>query len=171
MNDYLNILIQQTYHNDYLIRIIIGIMLTILAVYFDIRSYKIPNKLIIVSIFMGIGLLIYDSLQGRFVVTYIYAMVMAFILLFIVYMFGGIGAGDVKLSAAMGFIFGFLVMIEVLVWTFLAAAFIGITSFIVGGTTTTVVRLNKKVSLKGHQFHFSIAILTGEIITIGRMFV
>jgi prepilin peptidase CpaA len=75
------------------------------AAVFDLRFQRIPNKLTYPAAAVGIGLHLVgsgwlglkDSLLG---------LALGFGVLFLCYMFGGIGGGDVKLAAALGAMVG-----------------------------------------------------------------
>ena len=73
--------------------------------YMDVRYRRIPNKLVLVT-FVG-GLLLntlYAGPQG--LLTSLAGSAIAFGLMFILHAFGTMGAGDVKLFAAVGAVFG-----------------------------------------------------------------
>lgn len=73
--------------------------------YMDVRYRRIPNKLVLVT-FVG-GLLLNTVFAGRQgLLTSLAGSAIAFGLMFILHTFGTMGAGDVKLFAAVGAVFG-----------------------------------------------------------------
>lgn len=84
--------------------VFLGVILVI-AAYTDIVSQKIPNVLILPAVIVGIG---YHALTYGFLgVTFSLAGLAAgFGLLILFYLMGGMGAGDVKLMAAVGAVLG-----------------------------------------------------------------
>lgn len=73
--------------------------------YMDVRYRRIPNKLVLVTLLTGVAINaffgswhgIWNSLEG---------LVIAFGLMFMFHLFGTMGAGDVKLFAAIGAVIG-----------------------------------------------------------------
>jgi prepilin peptidase CpaA len=81
------------------------ISLLVAASWFDIRSRKIPNQLILLGIFLGIMLNALGSTPGHFSFG-LYGFMLGFGLMLIPYIFGWLGAGDVKLFAVVGLFLG-----------------------------------------------------------------
>lgn len=69
--------------------------LLLAAVYFDIRTFRIPNALIIIGISMGI---VYRCIvpDGKMLFYYLLGMAGMFVLLIPIYKLRAIGGGDVK---------------------------------------------------------------------------
>lgn len=79
--------------------VLVGLLLA--AVYFDITSKKIPNKITMPAILIGIIWSTVNSGLNGFLFS-IFGFLLGLAVFFIPYMSGGIGAGDVKLMAAIG---------------------------------------------------------------------
>ncbi len=100
-------------------------VLVILAAIWDIRRRRIPNWLTIPGIALGIGLNwflfetpgLLNSLEG---------LGLAFMVYFVLYILRGMGAGDVKLMAAVGAAAGPANWLGILVLTSLAGAVAGV---------------------------------------------
>lgn len=84
--------------------IVIIIVLGI-AVYYDLRFRRIPNWLTMSALVAGVG---YHTIAGGFAGAGVSLLGMAagFGCFFLFYIFGGMGAGDVKLMAAIGSLLG-----------------------------------------------------------------
>ena len=91
---------------------------TIAAVY-DVRSHRIPNLLTIPAI--AFGLLLHFALGGwGQLLSSAAAGALCLLVFFIFHIAGGMGAGDVKLMAAMGCLFGLSMVGWLLIMTSLA---------------------------------------------------
>src|SRR5215203_6056792 len=79
--------------------------LAVLIIYYDVRYRRIPNVFVLATLISGLALnLIIGGLQGG--LNSIGGCVLAFILMFMLHVFGAMGAGDVKLFAAIGSVLG-----------------------------------------------------------------
>jgi prepilin peptidase CpaA len=93
---------------------ILFIPLAIAIIYMDIRYRRIPNKLVFATLMAGVSLNfvfrgwhgLASSLEGMFV---------AFVMMFMLHLVGTMGAGDVKLFAAVGSIVGISSVLQTLV--------------------------------------------------------
>ncbi|MBQ7264497.1 MAG: prepilin peptidase [Firmicutes bacterium] len=97
------------------------ILLTIAAVYNDIKSYKIPNKLNFTFAFIGLA---YNCVTGSFQGA-IYGMLFP-MLLYPLFMARMMGAGDIKLFCAIGSIVGIPDIIKILCYSILANGLIAL---------------------------------------------
>lgn len=94
--------------------LIVVLILSAWAAYTDAKSRKILNLATFPSIVLGIGFYtITDGVPGLW--FSLLGMIVGFMILFIPYLIGGIGAGDVKMLAAIGALGG---------WPFAVAAFL-----------------------------------------------
>ena len=74
-------------------------------IYMDVRYRRIPNKLVFATLVMGITLnSLFAGLQG--LASSLGGLAVAFAMMFVLHAFGTMGAGDVKLFAAVGSIVG-----------------------------------------------------------------
>ena len=74
-------------------------------IYMDVRYRRIPNKLVLATLVAGIGLnAFFGGLHG--VVLSLEGFGLGFAMMFALHVFGTMGAGDVKLFAAVGSIVG-----------------------------------------------------------------
>lgn len=81
------------------------IPLTVIITYYDVRYRRIPNAFVLATLLSGILInSIFGGLHGAF--SSLGGCLFAFILMFIMHVFGAMGAGDVKLFAAIGSVTG-----------------------------------------------------------------
>ncbi len=98
---------------------VLGLMLTI-AVYGEVKERKIPNWLTFSG--MTLGLLL-SAIQGIDAFgSSLLGLALGFGLLFVFYVFGGFGGGDVKLMGAAGALLGFHLVTVALIYTALLGA-------------------------------------------------
>ena len=81
------------------------IPLAVLIIYHDVRYRRIPNPFVLATLISGLAInFVLGGLGGG--LNSITGCVLAFILMFILHVFGAMGAGDVKLFAAIGSLLG-----------------------------------------------------------------
>jgi prepilin peptidase CpaA len=81
------------------------IPLAVIITYYDVRYRRIPNAFVLATLLSGLALnFILGGLQG--VMASLGGCIFAFTLMFILHVFGAMGAGDVKLFAAIGSVMG-----------------------------------------------------------------
>jgi prepilin peptidase CpaA len=81
------------------------IPLAIIIAYMDVRYRRIPNKLVLLTLLGGLIVnTVFDGTHGLLVS--LAGSALAFALMFFLHAFGTMGAGDVKLFAAIGAVFG-----------------------------------------------------------------
>lgn len=100
---------------------VLFIPLTMVITYMDVRYRRIPNKLVLATLVGGVALnTFFGGWHG--LLLSLGGGLLAFALMFIFHVFGTMGAGDVKLFAAMGAIIGSsLVPATFLMWRLPAA--------------------------------------------------
>ncbi|HEX8175693.1 MAG TPA: prepilin peptidase [Pyrinomonadaceae bacterium] len=81
------------------------IPLAVIIAYYDVKYRRIPNAFVLATLSSGIIInSIFGGLHGA--VQSLGGLVLAFILMFMMHVFGAMGAGDVKLFAAIGAVTG-----------------------------------------------------------------
>jgi prepilin peptidase CpaA len=79
--------------------------LAVLIIYHDVRYRRIPNPFVLATLISGLSInLAMGGWNGA--LNSLGGCVLAFILMFILHVFGAMGAGDVKLFAAVGSVIG-----------------------------------------------------------------
>ena len=127
------------------------------TVYTDIKSGKIENKVILVSLIIG-SLLNYVTGGGEAFVLGIKAAFITLVSLFVLYMIKGIGAGDVKLFTLIGLLFPDNILMMVMV-SFIIAGLMSVTKLIKMWVTDKTIK-------KGETIHFSIPIAMAVLLVL-----
>lgn len=141
-----------------MLRLLLMSIITMAALFDDLRRYKISNKICAAGMLAGIILLAWDMAAGHDVVKYISGAAAAFVIMLIAYMVMAVGAGDVKLMGVMGLIVGFDFVNGVILLSFVFTAFLG-TALIVCGKCG-----EKRLSgRKFHTIHFTWALAIAEL--------
>lgn len=143
----------------WILRLLIMSIITVAALFDDLRRYKISNKICAAAMLSGIILLLCDIAMGHSVVEYIAGAVSAFVIMLIAHMLMAVGAGDVKLMGAMGLILGFKFVNKVILLAFVCTAFLG-TVLIMCGRCGVKNIAGKKF----HTIHFTSALAIAEFV-------
>jgi prepilin peptidase CpaA len=100
--------------NQNLIIALLFVPLTMSIAYMDIRYRRIPNKLVLATLICGLAVNgFFSGWSG--LLSSLGGMALAFFLLFFFHVFGTMGAGDVKLFAAIGAVVGISLVLPTLV--------------------------------------------------------
>lgn len=91
------------------------VVVIVVATYTELQDSRIPNWLTLPA--LGIGLLLGYFNMGMTLGSSVAGFLAGFGTLFVFYMFGGMGGGDVKLMGAVGALFGYPDILPVLVYT------------------------------------------------------
>lgn len=149
------------------IRLALTVLITIAATYDDCRRYKVSNRIILAGMALVLGLYFTDVLIGNSVITYIYGFFTVFIVVFVAFKFGAIGAGDTKLLIVIGGILGLNMGILTVVFSFVFGGLIGLLEIKLRSCRQIkFAGLNKEV-YSCHGFHYTIAILAAlTVVTV-----
>lgn len=168
------------------IKIAVLFLVITLAVYSDIRSFKIKNPITYSAVMLGIAINTYsygiegfkDAIIGVFI---------PIIGLFIFFALRMLGAGDIKLYCAVGAIMGWEFVIACLAYSFLFGGFISVIIILFRKnaiqrfkhlynyikTTFMMMKIDKYQDLtndKNGLFRFAYAILGGTVFSVADMF-
>jgi len=117
---------------------ILFIPMALLITYWDVRYRRIPNELVLLTFIGGIALnTIFDGSHGLLMSLGGFAL--AFGLMFFLHAFGTMGAGDVKLFAAIGAINGISLVLPTLMVVALTGGVFAICKMIYSRRTLTTM--------------------------------
>ncbi|HKP71929.1 MAG TPA: A24 family peptidase [Pyrinomonadaceae bacterium] len=115
--------------------------LAVVITYYDARYRRIPNAFVLATLVAGLAV---NSMFGGFdgVLASVGGCLLAFLLMFMLHIFGAMGAGDVKLFAAIGSVLGAsLVVPTFLVVVLTGGALAVVTMFRAGTVRETLWRV------------------------------
>src|SRR5918998_3166554 len=112
--------------------------LAIIITYYDVRYRRIPNAFVLATLASG---LIVNTIYGGFrgALVSLAGCVIAFILMFILHVFGAMGAGDVKLFAAIGSVIGAQLVLPTFVVVVLTGGVLALVSILRSGVFATTM--------------------------------
>ncbi|MGI8735211.1 MAG: A24 family peptidase [Pyrinomonadaceae bacterium] len=106
--------------------------LAVIITYYDVRYRRIPNPYVLATLIGGVAINgIFSGLPG--VVASLGGCAMAFGLMFMLHLFGAMGAGDVKLFAAIGAVTGAHLVLPTFIVVVLTGGLLALISIIRAG--------------------------------------
>lgn len=112
--------------------------LAVLIIYYDVRYRRIPNPFVIATLITGLSLnIIFGGAAGM--INSLGGCTFAFILMFLLHVFGAMGAGDVKLFAAIGSVIGVQLVFPTFVVVVLTGGLLALVSVVRSGVFTTTM--------------------------------
>ena len=112
--------------------------LAVLIIYYDVRYRRIPNAFVLATLISGLTLnLTIGGLQGG--LYSIGGCVLAFVLMFMLHVFGAMGAGDVKLFAAVGSVLGAQLVLPTFLVVVLTGGVLALVSVMRSGVFATTM--------------------------------
>ena len=134
--------------------------IVLVAVVYDLRFRKIPNRLILIG--LGAGLLWRVLLEGATgIVTGLLSFLLPILFLYFFFLLGALGAGDIKLFS----IIAIFLNVKQILWC-------GLWMFIIGGIWSLICVIHNLLCRKREKIDtipFSVAILGGLAIAILQM--
>jgi prepilin peptidase CpaA len=113
--------------------------LAVLIIYYDVRYRRIPNPFVLATLITGIILNVtIAGMSGA--ISSIGGCILAFILMFMLHVFGAMGAGDVKLFAAVGSVVGAHMVIPTLIVVVLMGGLLALVSTLRSGVFKTTMQ-------------------------------
>ncbi|OLE53122.1 MAG: hypothetical protein AUG51_14595 [Acidobacteria bacterium 13_1_20CM_3_53_8] len=115
------------------------IPLAVIITYYDVRYRRIPNAFVLATLISGLALnAVSSGLRGMG--ASLEGCLLAFILMFMLHVFGAMGAGDVKLFAAIGSVTGAELVIPTFLVVILTGGLLALVSVIRAGAFRTTMQ-------------------------------
>lgn len=117
------------------------IPLAVIITYYDVRYRRIPNAFVLATLVSGVTInSIFGGLHGA--LSSLGGLLFAFILMFMMHIFGAMGAGDVKLFAAIGSVMGAAYVLPMFLIVVLTGGVLAVVSaFRAGAVRSTALRV------------------------------
>ena len=117
---------------------LILVPLAVLIIYHDVRYRRIPNPFVLAALISGLTI---NFVLGGFngALSSIGGCLLAFILMFILHVFGAMGAGDVKLFAAIGSVIGAQLVLPTFVVVVLMGGLLALVTTVRSGVFRTTM--------------------------------
>src|ERR1044072_2411097 len=112
--------------------------LAALVIYYDVRYRRIPNAFVLATLISGLTLnVVVGGISGG--LNSLGGCVFAFVLMFMLHVFGAMGAGDVKLFAAIGSVIGAQLVLPTFVVVVLTGGVLALVSIIRSGVFKSIM--------------------------------
>ena len=155
--------------------------LAVIITYYDVRYRRIPNAFVLATLVSGVAINgIFGGLPGLY--TSLSGCALAFVLMFMLHVFGAMGAGDVKLFAAIGAVTGTGLVVPTFIVVILTGGLLAVVSIIRAGMVMTTMHRVLQIFVgmlpgwqmpkfgvpadRKHTLPYGVAITMGSIISI-----
>ena len=142
-----------------IISVIIALVLVIVAAVHDLREFRIPNRLIVAGIVVGVSVIVIRAFTGEYIGNYILGTLAGLAGMTFLYIIRAVGAGDVKLLAVIGMLTGLEFVLQLMVVS------------LITGIVELFLKKTREVSMgssgiKAHGFHYAVGVLTGYVVVL-----
>ena len=125
--------------SELLVNIALLIPLAIIIGYYDVRYRRIPNASVLATLASGVAInFLFAGLPGIY--ASIGGCLLAFSLMFMLHIFGAMGAGDVKLFAAIGAVTGAPLVLPTFLVVILTGGLLALVSIVRAGVVVTTMQ-------------------------------
>ncbi len=103
--------------------------LAVIIIYYDVRYRRIPNPFVAATLVSGLVMnFMFHGIQGA--ASSAGGCILAFVLMFVLHVFGAMGAGDVKLFAAIGSVTGLQLVLPTFIVVVLTGGLLALVSVV-----------------------------------------
>jgi prepilin peptidase CpaA len=114
------------------------IPLAVVIAYYDVRYRRIPNAFVLAALISGVVInAIFGGIAG--ITTSLAGCGLGFVLMFMLHVFGAMGAGDVKLFAAIGAVTGAQLIVPTFLVVILTGGLLAVVSIVRSGMVVTTM--------------------------------
>ena len=119
-------------------KIVLLLPLAIVIAYYDVRFRRIPNPFVLATFASGMAInCIFSGLAGFY--GSLTGCALAFMLMFMLHIFGAMGAGDVKLFAAIGAVTGASLVLPTFMVVVITGGVLAVVSIVRAGLVVTTM--------------------------------
>lgn len=164
-----------------MVSIFLLVPLAAIIAYYDVRYRRIPNAFVLATLAAGVSMNgIFGGLGG--VAASFMGCALAFGLMFMLHIFGAMGAGDVKLFAAIGAVTGAHLVVPTFIVVILTGGLLAVVSIIRAGVVMTTMHRVLQIFVgmlpgwqmpkfavptdRKHTIPYGVAITMGSIISL-----
>jgi len=157
------------------------IPLAVIITYYDVRYRRIPNSFVVATLISGLAMnTTFGGMKG--VLSSAGGCVLAFILMFMLHVFGAMGAGDVKLFAAIGSVTGANLVLPTFLVVILTGGVLAVVSIVRSGAVRTTMQRVVQILVgllpgwqmpkfavptdRSHTIPYGVAITIGSVISM-----
>src|SRR6185369_184380 len=161
-------------------KLLLLVPLAVSVIYYDVRYRRIPNKLVLAALVAGLAINIsFGGTHGA--VSSVGGFAVAFVPMFLMHIFGAMGAGDVKLFAAIGSVVGLALVPLTFVVVVMLGAVLALYSMIRSGTVFSTLHGVLRIFVgilpgwemprfamppdRSHTIPYGVAIMVGSLIS------
>lgn len=146
-----------------IISVIIALVLVIVAAVHDLREFRIPNRLIVAGIVVGMSVIVIRAFTGEYIGNYILGTLAGLAGMTFLYIIRAVGAGDVKLLAVIGMLTGLEFVLQLMAVSLITGLFTGIVELFLKKTREVSMVSN---GIKAHGFHYAVGVLAGYVVVL-----
>jgi prepilin peptidase CpaA len=167
--------------SETIVNISLLIPLAVIIAYYDVRYRRIPNAFVLATLAGGLAInAIFGGLPG--IGASFAGCALGFVLMFMLHVFGAMGAGDVKLFAAIGAVTGAHLVIPTFVVVILTGGLLAVVSIVRAGMVITTMHRVLQIFVgmlpgwqmpkfavpadRTHTIPYGVAITMGSIISM-----
>ncbi|HEX8096468.1 MAG TPA: A24 family peptidase [Pyrinomonadaceae bacterium] len=164
-----------------IVNIALLVPLAVIITYYDVRYRRIPNAFVLATLVAGLSVnTLFSGLDGAR--SSLAGCALAFGLMFVMHVFGAMGAGDVKLFAAVGSVVGVSLVPPTLLTVVLTGGVLALCSTLRAGTLRTTLQRAAMILAgllpgwqvprfsvpadKRHTIPYGVAITLGSLIAV-----
>lgn len=162
-------------------KLLLLVPLAVIVIYYDLRFRRIPNVVVLAALIAGLTINIsFGGMRGA--LSSLGGLAIAFIPMFLMHVFGAMGAGDVKLFAAIGAVVGLTLVPTTFVVVVMLGAVLAIYSMIRSGTVLSTLHSVLRIFVgmlpgwemprfslpanRKHTIPYGVAIMIGSVIVV-----
>lgn len=126
------------WHPSFIATEILLVPLAIVIIYYDVKYRRIPNAFVLATLVSGLIINItFNGMAGA--LSSVGGCVLAFFLMFVLHVFGAMGAGDVKLFSALGAVTGASLVVPTFLVVVLTGGVLAVVSILRNGAVLTTM--------------------------------